>query len=117
MWIQLFNFKVWYILEKRHSTADDLFCRFRNKLINEKEKYKKDIDDFINVQLNYLWIASIVKNTSLMILLIIKVFLFDFKNADRENMMIEEDKITEGQDVRDCKNKLEEESSSDTEEV
>ena len=48
-WIWLFNFKVWYVSERRYSTADDLFCRFRNKLINEKEKDEADINNFIDV--------------------------------------------------------------------
>ena len=64
--------------------------------MDEKEKDKTDINDFINVQLNYLWIASIVRNTSLMILLIIKVFPFDFEDAGRMNIVTEEDEVTEG---------------------
>ena len=63
--------------------------------MNKKEKDEADINDFINAQLNYLRVAFIVKNTSLMTLLIIKVFLFDFKNAGRMNIVTEEDKVTE----------------------
>ena len=64
--------------------------------MNEKEKDETDINDFIDVQLNYLRIAFIVRNTSLMTLFIIKVFPFDFKNADRMNIVTEEDKVIEG---------------------
>ena len=72
-----------------------MFCRLRNKLIDEKEKDKTDINDFINAQLDYLQIASIVRDTSLMILLTVKIFLFDFKNADRRDIVTEKDKVIE----------------------
>ena len=83
--------------------------------MNEKEKDKVDINDFIDVQLNYLQIAFIVRNTSLMIFLTIKVFLFGFKDADRKDIVTEEDKVTEEQDIRDYESKLKEELSSDAE--
>ena len=83
--------------------------------MNEKKKDKTDINDFINVQLNYLQIALIVRNTSLMISLTIKVFFFDFKNAGRRDIVTEKDKVTEEQNVRDYESKLKEELSSDIE--
>ena len=64
--------------------------------MNEKEKDKADIDDFIDVQLNYLWVALIVRDTSLIISLTVKVFPFDFKNAGRRDIVTEKDKVTEG---------------------
>ena len=63
--------------------------------MNEKEKDKADINDFIDVQLNYLQIAFIVRNTSLMTFLIIKIFSFNFKNAGRKDIVTEKDKVIE----------------------
>ena len=63
--------------------------------MNEKEKDEINVNDFIDVQLNYLQIAFIVRNTSLMIFLIIKVFFFGFKDADRRNIVTEKDEVTE----------------------
>ena len=82
-------------MKKRHSAADDLFCRLRNELMNEKEKDKINVNNFIDVQLNYLRIAFIVRNTSLMTFLTVKIFFFGFKNAGRMNIVIEKDKVTE----------------------
>ena len=50
-----------------------------------------------------------------MILLIIKIFPFDFENAGRRNIVTEKDEVTEEQDVRDYESKLKEELSSDVE--
>ena len=83
--------------------------------MNEKEKDEINVDNFINVQLNYLWVAFIVRDTSLIIFLIIKVFPFDFKDTDRRNIIIEKDKITEEQDVKDYKSKLKEKLSFNAE--
>ena len=63
--------------------------------MNEKEENKTDINDFIDTQLNYLQIAFIVRDTSLMIFLIIKIFFFDFKDAGRRDIVTEKDKVTE----------------------
>ena len=63
--------------------------------MNEKEEDKTDIDNFINAQLNYLQIALIVRNTSLMTLLTVKIFFFGFKDAGRRDIVIEKDKVTE----------------------
>ena len=82
-------------MKKRYSIADGLSCRLRNKLMNKKEEDKADIDDFIDVQLNYLQIALIVRNTSLMTFLTVKIFLFNFKNAGRRDIVTEKDKVTE----------------------
>ena len=77
--------------------------------MKEKEKDKTDINNFIDVQLNYLQIALIVRDTSLMILLTIKIFPFGFKNADRRDIVTEKDKVIEEQSTRDHKSKLNEE--------
>ena len=50
-----------------------------------------------------------------MTFLIIKVFSFDFKNADKKDIMTEEDKVTEEQSIRDHKSKLEKELNSNAE--
>ena len=50
-----------------------------------------------------------------MILLIIKVFPFDFKNADKRDIVTEKDKVTEEQSIRDYRSKLKEELSSNAE--
>ena len=52
-----------------------------------------------------------------MILLIIKVFLFSFEDADKRNIVTEKDKITEEQSIRDYKSKLEDKLSFNTEKV
>ena len=50
-----------------------------------------------------------------MIFLIIKVFLFGFKDADRRDIVTEEDKVTEEQNIKDYKSKLKEKLNSDAE--
>ena len=63
--------------------------------MNEKEKDKADINDFIDVQLNYLWVALIVRDTSLITSLTVKVFFFDFEDAGRRDIVTEKDEVTE----------------------
>ena len=53
----------------------------------------------------------------MIILLIIKVFLFGFENADRMDIVTEEDEVTEGQGVKDHKSKLKEKLSFNAEEA
>ena len=50
-----------------------------------------------------------------MTLLIIKVFLFDFEDADRRDIIIEKDKVIEEQDIKDHKSKLKEKLSFNAE--
>ena len=50
-----------------------------------------------------------------MILLIVKIFPFDFEDAGRMNIVTEKDKVTEEQDIRDHESKLKEELNSDAE--
>ena len=61
--------------------------------MNKEEKDKIDINDFINAQLNYLWVALIVRDTSLMTFLTVKVFSFDFEDAGRRDIVTEKDKV------------------------
>ena len=52
-----------------------------------------------------------------MALLTVKVFLFDFKNAGRRDIVTEKNEITEEQGTREYESKLEEKLSSDIEEA
>ena len=83
--------------------------------MNKKEEDKINMNDFIDVQLNYLRVALIVRDTSLMIFLIVKVFLFDFEDAGRMNIMTEKDEVTEEQGIKDHESKLEEKLSFNAE--
>ena len=51
-WIRLFNFNVQYVLNKKYTAADELFWKSRESLNNIDEIYEKNIDDFIDDQLN-----------------------------------------------------------------
>ena len=52
-----------------------------------------------------------------MTLLIIKVFSFGFEDAGRRDIVIEKDKVTEEQDIRDYESKLKEKLSFNIEEA
>ena len=61
-WICLFNFDVRHVLDKRYTATDELFRRSR-KLSNDiDEVHEKNIDDFINDQLNCVRICSMRVN-------------------------------------------------------
>ena len=51
-----------HVFDKKHTIADDLSRRFRNSLNDIDEVYKKNIDDFINEQLNYIRVCFISVN-------------------------------------------------------
>jgi len=55
----LFNFDVHHVSDCKHSAFNELSCRFRKSLNDEDETYKKNIDDFINAQLNLLHLCSV----------------------------------------------------------
>jgi hypothetical protein len=55
----LFNFDVRHISDCKHSTLDELSRRSRKSLNDEDETHKKDIDDFINAQLNFLHLCLV----------------------------------------------------------
>ena len=61
-WIYLFNFNVRHVFDKRHTAADELFRRFYESLNNIDEVYEKNIDDFIDDQLNCVQIYSMRVN-------------------------------------------------------
>ena len=62
IWIRLFNFNIWHILDKRHTAADELFRRLYKLLNNIDKVHEKNINDFIDDQLNCVWICSMQVN-------------------------------------------------------
>ena len=61
-WIYLFNFDVRHVLDKRHIITDELskrFCKLSNDI---DEINKKNIDNFIDDQFNYVQICSMRVN-------------------------------------------------------
>ena len=55
----MFNFNIRYIFDKRYIAADELFQKLREFLNDIDEVHeKKNIDDFINNQLNCVQICS-----------------------------------------------------------
>ena len=57
-WICLFNFNVRHVLDKRHIATDELSRRLREFSNDIDEVHEKNIDDFINDQLNCVRICS-----------------------------------------------------------
>ena len=57
-WIHLFYFNVRYVLDKRHTAADELFRKFRESSNDIDEIHEKNIDDFIDDQFNCVRICS-----------------------------------------------------------
>ena len=58
-WIQFFDFTVKHVSENKHTAADELFCWLKIKDENEKEK---NINNFINFQLNIIRILNLKLN-------------------------------------------------------
>ncbi len=58
-WIHLFDFNVSYVLNCKHNTLDELLRKFRKYSNNEDKTYKKDINNFIDAQLNFIHLCSI----------------------------------------------------------
>ncbi len=58
-WICLFDFDVHHVLNCKHSTLNELSRRFKESSNNEDEIHKKDINDFINAQLNFIHFCSV----------------------------------------------------------
>ena len=48
----MFNFNVQHVLDKKYTAADKLFRRFRESSNDIDEIHEKNIDDFIDDQLN-----------------------------------------------------------------
>ena len=57
-WICLFDFNVRHVFDKRHIMADELFRRLRELSNDIDEIHEKNIDDFIDDQLNCVRICS-----------------------------------------------------------
>ena len=51
-----------HVFDKKHTIANDFFRRFRNFSNDIDEIYKKNIDDFINEQLNCIRVCSMNVN-------------------------------------------------------
>ena len=58
IWIRLFEFDVRHVFGKRHTATDELFRRSRESSNNIDKVYEKNIDDFINDQLNCVRVCS-----------------------------------------------------------
>ena len=61
-WIRLFNFDVRHVLDKKHTATDELSRRSRELLNDIDEVHEKNIDDFIDDQLNCVRIYSVRVN-------------------------------------------------------
>ena len=55
-WIQLFNFTVKHVSENKHTVTDRLSHQLK---LEDEDKKKKNIDDFINSQLNIVRISNL----------------------------------------------------------
>ncbi len=55
----MFDFDVHHIFNRKHNTLDELSRRLRESSNDEDETHKKDIDDFINAQLNFIYLCSV----------------------------------------------------------
>ena len=58
----MFNFNIRYVFDKKHIAADELsrkFCKFSNDI---NKIHEKNLDDFINDQLNCVQIYSMRVN-------------------------------------------------------
>ena len=62
IWIRLFNFDVRHVSDKRHIAADEFFRRSRELSNDIDEVHEKNIDDFIDDQLNCVRICSMRVN-------------------------------------------------------
>ncbi len=55
----MFNFNVHHVFNHKHSALDELLRRFKESSDDEDETYEKDINDFINAQLNFIHLCSV----------------------------------------------------------
>ncbi len=58
-WIRLFDFDVHHVFNRKHSALDELLRRFKESSDDEDETHEKDIDDFIDAQLNFIHLCSV----------------------------------------------------------
>ena len=61
-WIKLFNFDIKHIFDKKYTIANDFSRRFWNLLNNIDEIHEKNIDDFIDKQLNCVRVCFVNVN-------------------------------------------------------
>jgi len=55
----LFDFDVHHVFDRKHSALDELSRRLRESSDNEDETHEKDINDFIDAQLNFIHLCSV----------------------------------------------------------
>jgi len=55
----LFDFDVHHVFNCKHSALDELLRRLRESSNDKDETHKKDIDDFIDAQLNFIHLCSV----------------------------------------------------------
>jgi len=55
----LFDFDVHHVFNRKHSALDELSRRLRESSDDEDETHEKDINDFINAQLNFIHLCSV----------------------------------------------------------
>ncbi len=58
-WIRLFDFDVHHVLNCKHSALDELLRRLRESSDDKDETHEKDINDFIDAQLNFIHLCSV----------------------------------------------------------
>ena len=59
-WIRLFDFEVRHVSEKKHDALNELSRRSREFFNDQDEAHEKNINDFIDAQLNVLRLCSII---------------------------------------------------------
>ncbi len=58
-WIRMFDFNVHHVFDHKHSALDELSRRLRESSDDKDEIHEKDINDFINAQLNFIHLCSV----------------------------------------------------------
>ncbi len=58
-WIRLFNFDIHYVFNCKHSALNELSRKLRESSDDEDETHEKDINDFIDAQLNFIHLCSV----------------------------------------------------------
>ena len=61
-WIKFFDFDVKHVFEKKHIVVDNFSRQFRGFSNDIDETYEKNIDDFINEQLNCVRVCFVSVN-------------------------------------------------------
>jgi len=55
----LFNFDIHYVFNCKHSALNELSRKLRESSDDEDETHEKDINDFIDAQLNFIHLCSV----------------------------------------------------------